>query len=413
MRHLTHLGWFTLLYSASAIVGCAAEAKMGASARDTDGGAIVTADAGSGPVDRDAQPGTPDAGSGADTGPAEQPSMIARDGFYADEQILENGETSVSVAAGVDEVFRVDVAPEEHIGLMFTFSGSPAVNLVIERFEGGTTARRLGLTDGGRGLRALAAYEPSVPRTFYVRIQSTSAVTGTLKLETTHFEDDVVCRVDCDRLMQLPLPNDPEVDGYDFTPTTILRYWFGRRDLVMFVRHAGQELVSHGFGPLLPHDFSQWDGKTPGTDTGSLRHASHQRGKDVDLSLYTTEGESSWQTFCETVYDSEGRHCRPGTVYDEFDPHPTAFMMGALFASQRVTMSFLDRELIPLVREAATEQIADGLVGSDYADLYENGRHLQHWPNHNDHIHIRVSEAEVGAFSSFRLVSDEPEFEAP
>jgi len=41
--------------------------------------------------------------------------------------------------------------------------------------------------------------------------------------------------------------------------------------------------------------------------------------------------------------------------------------------------------------------------------LYSDGKHVQHWPNHDNHIHVRVSEE---AYGDTRILVDAP-FEAP
>ena len=38
-----------------------------------------------------------------------------------------------------------------------------------------------------------------------------------------------------------------------------------------------------------------------------------------------------------------------------------------------------------------------GLLPAGVLPLYSDGRHLQHWPNHDNHIHVRVSEDPYGA----------------
>jgi hypothetical protein len=215
-----------------------------------------------------------------------------------------------------------------------------------------------------------------------------------LTVTRTPFEDGLVCLEDCARLMQLPLPIDPALDGYS-VEGSIARYQYGRRDLLMFLRHAGRRVRSLEMAPFIIADLSQWDGLTPGTDTGWLRHGSHDRGKDVDLTLYGTDGAAVWRSFCQTVALPEGgRECVEGTRrgYDEL---ANAVFFGALFESGRVHQSFLDRELIPPTIDGADEAVAMGLVDSSVLPLYSSGRQLQHWPNHHNHIHVRVSEEDA------------------
>jgi hypothetical protein len=238
------------------------------------------------------------------------------------------------------------------------------------------------------------------------------AVTGaTLNLTRTPFTDGIHCLDDCAHLLQLPTRNDPEVDGYTYDAATIFRYQFGRRDLVMFLRYTAQQRVLEGKRPIIPQDFSQWDGQTPGTDVGAPRHLSHQRGKDVDVSLYAADGESIWQSYCTTEAVSGGRQCVPGTRKN-FDGYESAREIGHFYESGRVTMCFLDQELIAAVVPGAQAASADGLIAAELVPLYGDGVHLQHWPNHDNHVHVRVSETITTGKLTARQLADEP-FEAP
>jgi hypothetical protein len=179
---------------------------------------------------------------------------------------------------------------------------------------------------------------------------------------------------------------------------------------VMFIRHAGRTMLSHGFSSFVPEDLSQWDGETPGTDVGALRHASHQRGKDVDLSLYGSDGESTWRSYCDTTSTSGGRECLAGTEHD-FDGVANAVFFGDFLATGRVTMSFLDAELHPGLFAGAETASAMGMLDPSLVELFSDGVHVQHWPNHDNHIHVRVSEAD-GA-STFFFALEPAAFEPP
>jgi hypothetical protein len=161
--------------------------------------------------------------------------------------------------------------------------------------------------------------------------------------------------------------------------------------------------------PFIPEDFSQWDGETPGADVGALRHASHQRGRDVDISLYGEDGLSEWRSYCMATTVDGGRACVAGSI-ENFDGYANALFFGDFFRTGRVTMCFLDQELTPYVVMGAEEASAVGELDASLVPLYSDGRHLQHWPNHDNHIHIRVSEE--GA-STFGFALPEPVFEAP
>jgi murein endopeptidase len=332
----------------------------------------------------------------ADTGVADSgagPSGVAPMGAVSSEIAARDGRNPVPGVAGGEVVFRVDARPSEHVQFFLRFT-APAGSVVmqVDRWNGSRPVE-LGRTDAGPGLRVLAVFDPSGPRTFWARVRSTTALAGaTLEVLRTPFADGTSCSSDCARLMQLPLPNDRSRDGYAMDSTVVYRYQFGRRDLLMFIRAAGQEMGRRGHAPVLIEDLSQWDGLTPGTDTGSLRHASHQRGKDVDISLYGVDRQTIWRSFCTIQRSSSGRECVAGTARD-FDGALNALYFSRYFATNRVTVSFLDRELIALVVPAARMAVFAPSVLAQFTD----GVHVQHWPNHDNHIHIRVSESAGGS----------------
>jgi len=301
-----------------------------------------------------------------------------------------------TVPGGSETVWRVEGRAGEHIGFQLTFAPTTApVIMAIDRWTGRVSP--MGQTDGGAGIRVLAVFDASVSRTFWVRVRGLpSAGSATLRVTRTPFADAPTCATDCARLLQLPLPNDSARDGYATDSGTVFRYQFGRRDLLMFLRHAGQRMAALGRRPFYPYDLSQWDGETPGADTGAPRHASHQRGKDVDVSLYGIDGMANWRSFCTTQTVSGGRECVSGSARG-FDGYETSRMVAGFFVSGRVTMSFLDRELIAIVAPAATRAAADSVFDAAIARLFGDGTHVQHWPNHDNHIHVRVSEAPDGA----------------
>lgn len=325
-----------------------------------------------------------------DAGPPPPPGL-APPGLVPGAEV-EVPETAISLAPGESTVVRVEVGASEHVGFHLFFEPTGAdVVMYVDRYDG-VGEEELGLTDGGRGVRFLAVFEPDGERTHWVRVEAgDDGLEGTLSVVHTPFVDGVRCEADCERLLQLPLPRDPAVDGYTWIPSTVLRYWFGRRDLLMMLRHAGQTLAALGYAAYEPGDLSQWDGETPGADTGSLRHASHQRGKDVDLTLYGDDGLSFWRSYCETHRPDGGRECIAGTA-GGLDGEVNAIFYGAILDSGRVTMSFLDRELIPIVADGAVTAVEAGLVSPEVLPLFTDGRRLQHWPNHDNHIHVRVSE---------------------
>ena len=160
----------------------------------------------------------------------------------------------------------------------------------------------------------------------------------------------------------------------------------------------------------MPEDLSQWNGETPGLDVGAPRHASHQRGKDIDISLYGADGLAPWRSYCRTTTTADGRECVPGTLTN-YDGFVNALLLGGYFASGRATMMFLDRELIPATRTGASTAIAQALLPASVSTSFTNGVALQHWPNHDNHVHVRLSEAAYGT-NGAQALTYEP-FEAP
>jgi hypothetical protein len=341
------------------------------------------------------------------------PGVAPRPGLPG-ETPADEGAVAVTATSSTPALVRIETAPDEHVTFFLTFDADLRdIELEVLRWDG-TEAVRLGVTDAGPGLRTLAAFDGSGTRTFWARVTTgLPTLAATLTITRTPFEDGPMCLDDCARLLQLPLPNDPAVDGYATRASTVFRYQYGRRDLLMFVRHAAQRVAELGMAPLVPEDFSQWNGETPGDDVGSPRHASHQRGKDVDISLHGLDGRNEWRSYCEAVRGSSGRECIPGSITN-YDGAANASWFGDLFASGRVTMCFLDQELIPATVVGAEESSLLGVIDEATVPMFDDGVHLQHWPNHDNHIHVRVSESEaLGALAWTGEPADEEPFEAP
>lgn len=362
-------------------------------ATDDAATADVAADANDAAVDT-GSPDAPVADAGDDAGPV-PPVPVPGETAGVD------GKQPVSVPAKGEAVFRVETKPGQHVHFMLTFTpSSQPVVMKVERWSAGAR-KTLGATDAGGGLRTLAVFDGDAPATFWVRITSSTVFTGTLEITRTPFADGVTCASDCSHLLQLPLPNDPAVDGYAHDGGTVFRYQFGRRDLLMLLRSAGRRMLAMKKAPFYPYDLSQWNGETPGNDVGAPRHASHQRGKDVDVSLYGSDGGSAWRSFCTTTSVDGGRACVNGTAKG-LDARGTARELAGFYEGGIVTMMFLDQELIELVRPAAPPLAKEGIIASSLVPLYSDGVHLQHWPNHDNHVHVRVSEA------AKRVIGTEP-----
>jgi hypothetical protein len=326
---------------------------------------------------------TPDAGGNPDEEGVAPPPEVP------EARPAQDGDNALTLGP-TPTVFRIDAEARQHVAFVLSFSGVSGAVMTVDRWDG-VRPSEIGLTNSNAGLRFATGTGPA-----------------TLKVTRTPFVDGDHCESDCARLMQMPLPNDPTVDGYDIDGGTYFRYWFGRRDLVMMVRHAARQRALAGDTPFFPYDFSQWDGLTPGVDVGSPRHASHQRGKDVDISLYGEDGVAPWRSYCTTQYTSDGRECVAGTRRN-FDGRTNARMFASHLVSGRVTMSFLDRELIPSLRTGAAAAADAGEIPRELVPKYSDGRTVQHWPNHDNHIHVRVSEE---AYGDSRILVDAP-FEAP
>lgn len=367
-------------------VGCSGQDAIPHDPRRIDGGEL----------DAETTPET-DAGVSPDSGTIDV--GIAPGDTIPGELSATGGEVGIDVAGDRPAVIRIEAEPSEHITFFLSFApGDAEVELEVLRWDG-TAATSLGLTDAGPGLRTLAAFDPSGPRTFWARVTTPTgaSLAATLAITRVPFEDAATCAADCAHLLQLPLPNDAALDGYAPRAGTVFRYQYGRRDLVMFIRHAGQHMSALGMQPIVPGDLSQWNGETPGNDVGAPRHVSHQRGKDVDISLYGLDGVSVWRSYCTTATTSGGRECLPGTIHD-YDGTANAVFFGDFFATGSVTMCFLDEELHAATIAGADAAVIAGDLEASLVPLYVDGTHLQHWPNHDNHIHIRVAEEVPAGF---------------
>jgi hypothetical protein len=279
----------------------------------------------------------------------------------------------------------------------------------------GPNVVQLGVDTSGLGRRMLAIFDPDVPTLHVIELStSDDVVVGTLRIARTTFRDAAECSDDCDRLLQFPLPNDVIVDGYHMANHALFRYQFGRRDALMLTRYAFRKMRKAGYGPAIVLDLSQWDGKTPGTDVGKPRHHSHKRGIDIDVSLYDNAAVARLRPFCDTkaarlrnkefelIYSANDAElsasdqlvCEAGRVHD-FNAYAVGKMLGLLFQTGRLKVCFLDQQLILAVKAAARLLLRDGAINSDVAGLISDGTHLQKWPNHVDHVHVRFLEQDL------------------
>ncbi len=309
---------------------------------------------------------------------------IAPVDFRSESLLLDEGRNDVPRMDRV--VFRVDLEPRTHASFKLLFSPQSDVVMAIERWDGDTVSPfSMGETDGGSGLRVLAVLPRSTATTYWVSILSPAGLSNaSLSMSTEIFTDAASCDDDCRRLLQLPLPDDASLDGYYSGATSVFRNQFGRRDLLMALRHAGRVVASSGYQPFQVEDLSYGDGDHP------PGHGSHRRGEDVDIELYSDDGVNVWRNhsyFCT----SRNKRCVTGTVRN-FDARATALMLGGFYESGRVTLIFLDKALIKEVRKHVDDLVGDGLLSRRAANRIK-GSTLQHWANHENHAHLRFRDS--------------------
>ena len=290
-----------------------------------------------------------------------------------------DGDNSITIADGMwGPPLRFDVAAGHHVGFRLTFAPASAdVEMQVLQYNRGEV-EEMAITDGGSGERVLAVLDSGANRTYWVRARG-SISSGTLSATHTPFVEGAQCQTDCDRLLQLPLPTDAASDGYDVAGFVVYRYQFGRRDVLMSLRHAGREVADAGMQPFTVQDLSKGDGtKPPG-------HASHTDGKDVDISLYDNQGDAVWYPLCQETQNE----CIAGTDAG-FSGELNAREIAALLASDRVTHIFLDVEFHDVLFQAAGDLADLAEIDPNLVDRFDV---VQHWPNHNNHIHVRYDTA--------------------
>lgn len=301
---------------------------------------------------------------------------IAPVGAIAGEQPLGGSAIDVSTSSADGPAYRVDAKRGEHIGFRYDFTPtSAAVDMEVLRWNG-SAAVSMATTNGGTGMRVLAVLDSEDDRTFWVRLSGATS-TGTLQAKRTPFEEGAHCNDDCALLLQLPLPIETSREGYDLSSATY-REQFGRRDLLMFTRHAGRVVAAAKMTPFSIHDLSNWDGSSP------PGHASHNLGKDIDYSIYTAAGVPTWSPVC--TWDAD-KNCVPGTG-GNFGAVHMARLLAPVLESGRVQYVFLDKELHAPLFAAAQDLVTKGEIASSLIPVFKDV--VYHEPKHNDHVHIRV-----------------------
>lgn len=301
----------------------------------------------------------------------EQPGRIAPAGAMPGEQALVGTQT-IDVSAEWGPPMRVDAAQSEHIGFRLDFSPSgAAADLELQMWDG-AEAVQIGYTDGGPGLRVIAAFDPYAARTFWVRARG-SVSEGELSVVRSALLAGPTCEVDCARLMQLPEPVDAQRQGFDMAPYHRYREQFARRELLMAILHAAGRVADAGYGPITVQDLSNWDGsKPPG-------HQTHNDGYHADISLLRSDGTATW-------FD-------PG---DDFGDVPMAYLLAGFFeagpyATGNPAQIILDSGFHDDVEQGAETLLDRGEITSDVAELLGTDADLiYHYRGHADHIHVRI-----------------------
>jgi hypothetical protein len=306
--------------------------------------------------------------------------VLAPAGAIAGEIAGAQGDNAITLGGGSwGPALRFDVPAHTHVGFELGFTpGSADVDMQVLMWTG-SEVQEMAVTNGGNGERVLAVLDASANRTYWVRAQG-SVSNATLYAGYTAFEEGAQCYSDCDRLLQLPLANDPAVDGYDSADYVVYRYQYGRRDALMSLRHSGRVVANAGVQPFTVQDLSKGDGSQP------PGHASHTDGKDVDLSVYDAQGNAVWYPLCDEV----ANECIPGTDAG-FHGEAMARQIAPMLESGRVTHIFLDAEFHASLFGAAQSLVDDGRMAAAMLPTMQDV--VQHWPNHNNHIHVRYDTA--------------------
>lgn len=290
--------------------------------------------------------------------------------------------------------YRVDARPAEHVTFRLDFTPTSAdVRWELYRYDGREPVR---LAQNGapdlmewEGFRAVAALDQAGSRTYWIRFRRADggSADAVLAIERVPFTDAAVCADDCARLMVLPQPNDAS-DGYGVPGHTIYTWQYGRRDLLMAIRHGGRRMASIGAARFTVKDLSRWDGEVWSA------HSTHDDGLHADISLIDASGTPVWRALCTA---SSSSTCVAGTVSD-FGARHMARMIDAFFDSERVIWVLLDREYHAPLLEAVDALIAEGEIAPERRELFDAttpecaGRPcVRHVVSHHHHVHIAVA----------------------
>ncbi|MBI5598025.1 MAG: penicillin-insensitive murein endopeptidase [Elusimicrobia bacterium] len=173
----------------------------------------------------------------------------------------------------------------------------------------------------------------------------------------------------------------PEGEGYRSIRQSRGRF-YGTGRLVAAVEYmaASVKAASPSAPPIALGDLSAKNGG----DVSS--HASHENGRDVDILLAWKDAQGAPVFSDEFVSLPAKGSVAHGGRRISFDPARTWLIVKGLATNPYtpVTNAFLDQSLINAVLRYAES------AGESKALVSKASRMLQHWPNHKNHIHVRV-----------------------
>lgn len=208
---------------------------------------------------------------------------------------------------------------------------------------------------------------------------------------------------------------------------TAPRYGFLRADAAEALRIALRE-VRRRFErePIAIGDASQWNGERPASDRHLPRHVSHHEGRDVDVGLPGSDGDSSIRHRCKLVVSPPDRAmCEPGSVVG-LDAERLAYLLallvegpsprGRFVADSRrrpgpiapVELVFADPELIAAVRSSVHALRARRWVHDEAVSALDDDRILRASPWHTDHVHVRFAGAPARVPDALRAIVASP-----
>lgn len=151
--------------------------------------------------------------------------------------------------------------------------------------------------------------------------------------------------------------------------------------------------------PLGLSDLSQSDGRTPGTDVNSLRHASTtHRGDDLDIAYYQTDGSNNPQIVCGdgTDRNANGRTGRFNDGYfctsnqNIVDWEREAYFFGIMATTSLVRVFGIDQTMPEQFRMHITALRDRGELTAEQASRAlrlgygaDGG-----WQFHHHHVHL-------------------------